>query len=71
MSEFLEGTVTKFNVERGFGFIKPNNGGKDVFCHHSNILMNGFRYLEVNDKVRYQLDKESNGRTKAINVQII
>ncbi len=47
------GTVKWFNDEKGYGFIKPDDGGEDLFVHHSNIEMEGFRKLEENQKVEY------------------
>jgi CspA family cold shock protein len=47
------GTVKFFNTLRGYGFIVPDNGGPDVFVHHSNIDMPGYRDLEAEDRVTY------------------
>lgn len=47
------GTVKWFNDEKGYGFIKPDDGGEDLFVHHSNIEMEGFRKLEENQKVEF------------------
>ena len=40
-----------FNSEKGFGFIMPENGGKDLFVHHSEILADGYKTLEENQRV--------------------
>lgn len=47
------GVVKWFNEKKGYGFITPSNGGKDVFVHHTGILMDGFRTLREGEKVEY------------------
>lgn len=47
------GTVKWFNDEKGYGFIKPDDGGEDLFVHHSNIEMEGFRKLEEGQAVEF------------------
>ncbi len=61
------GTVSKFIDEKGFGFITPDGGGKDVFVHHSDINMNGFKTLSPGQRVNYDLAQEAKG-PKASNV---
>src|SRR5690349_13090217 len=51
--QMARGTVKWFNPDKGFGFIAPDDGGADVFVHHSAIDMGGFRTLEENQKVEY------------------
>ena len=48
------GTVKWFNDEKGFGFITPDGGGDDLFVHHSNIQMGGFKTLKDGQKVEYE-----------------
>ena len=48
------GTVKWFNDEKGYGFIIPDDGGKELFVHHSNVLMEGFRSLQEGQKVEYE-----------------
>ena len=48
------GTVKWFNDAKGYGFIAPDEGGKDLFVHHSNIQMNGFRTLTEGARVEYE-----------------
>ncbi|NLA51350.1 MAG: cold-shock protein [Alcaligenaceae bacterium] len=47
------GVVKWFNSEKGFGFIMPENGGKDLFVHHSEIIADGFKTLEENQRVSF------------------
>ena len=48
------GTVKWFNDQKGFGFISPDEGGDDLFIHHSNIDAEGYKSLEENQKVEYE-----------------
>ena len=49
------GTVKWFNDAKGYGFITPDDGGKDLFAHHSAIQSNGFRSLKDGQKVEFEL----------------
>jgi CspA family cold shock protein len=64
------GTVKWFNNDKGFGFITPDEGGKDLFVHHSAIQTNGFRTLEDGARVNYESEDGPKG-PKAINVEPI
>ncbi len=48
------GTVKWFNEEKGYGFITPDDGSKDLFVHHTNIEMSGFRRLQEGQKVTFE-----------------
>lgn len=48
-----QGTVKWFNSEKGFGFIAPDDGGKDVFVHYSNLIGDGYRSLDENQRVEF------------------
>ncbi|SDD71799.1 cold-shock protein [Actinokineospora iranica] len=56
-----QGTVKWFNSEKGFGFIAPDDGSSDVFVHYSEIQSSGFRTLEENQKVRYEVGQGTKG----------
>jgi CspA family cold shock protein len=55
------GTVERFMDEKGFGFIKPDNGGKDVFVHHSAIQGSGYKSLKPGTRVEYEIQQDPKG----------
>lgn len=55
------GTVKWFNEKKGFGFITPDEGGDDLFVHHTNISAKGFRTLQDGQKVEYQAAQGKKG----------
>lgn len=55
------GTVKWFNAEKGFGFISPDDGSADVFVHYSEIQGSGFRTLEENQQVEFEIGEGSKG----------
>ena len=63
-----EGTVKFFSDDKGFGFITPDEGGKDLFVHHSAIVAEGFRSLQENQRVSYEQEEDAKG-PRAVNVQ--
>jgi len=63
------GTVKWFNATKGFGFIQPADGGKDVFVHISAVERAGLRGLNEGQKVNYDLQEER-GRTAAVNLKV-
>jgi cold shock protein len=56
-----EGTVKWFNPEKGYGFIIPDDGGKDLFVHHTGIVGEGFKTLDEGDKVTYEVTQGKKG----------
>jgi CspA family cold shock protein len=55
------GTVKWFNSEKGFGFITPETGGKDMFVHHSDINATGFKTLDDGQQVDYEIGESPKG----------
>ena len=66
----MQGTVKWFDSQKGYGFITDSEG-KDVFVHHSNIVMDGFRHLSEDDVVNYELGTGNDNRQQAVNVKPI
>ena len=54
MSKTKEGTVKWFNNSKGFGFLAPNDGGKDLFVHMNEIKMDGYKTLKEGQKVEFE-----------------
>ncbi|MEQ1618289.1 MAG: cold-shock protein [Terricaulis sp.] len=63
------GTVKFFNTQKGFGFIAPETGGKDVFVHISAVERAGLRGLMDGQKVSFDLEKDRQGRESATNLR--
>jgi CspA family cold shock protein len=69
MREMATGTVKWFNDSKGFGFIKQE-GGEDVFCHHSAIVADGFRSLTEGQTVEFEVKRGPKG-LQAENVRVV
>jgi CspA family cold shock protein len=65
-----QGTVKWFNAEKGFGFISTDDNGPDVFVHYSAIQGAGFRSLEENQRVSFEVSQGAKG-PQADSVQVI
>jgi CspA family cold shock protein len=64
------GTVKWFNDEKGYGFITPDDGDRDLFVHYTGIDGQGFKSLAENSKVEYEEESGDKG-PKAVNVRLI
>ncbi|MDI3312749.1 MAG: cold-shock protein [Mycobacterium sp.] len=65
-----QGTVKWFNSERGFGFIAPDDGTKDVFVHYTEIRGTGLRSLEENQRVQFDVGHGTKG-PQAVGVTLV
>ena len=66
----LTGKVKWFNSQKGYGFISPDNGTKDIFVHISAIEKSGISSLNENDKVSYD-EARNNGKISAANIKLL
>ena len=67
----INGTVKFFNSTKGFGFIQPDQGGKDAFVHVSAVERAGLSGLAEGQKVSYDVEKGRDGRESATNLQLL
>ena len=67
------GNIKWFNPEKGYGFISPDEGGDDVFVHFSSILVDGYKTLNEQQKVSFDVetDPKNSSKMRAVNVRII
>lgn len=64
------GTVKFFNSEKGYGFIKPDDGGRDVFVHVSAVITSGLGTLNEGQRVSFEIEPDKRGKgPKAVNLQ--
>ena len=56
-----QGTVKWFNAEKGYGFIAPDGDGPDLFAHHSEVIDTGYRVLEENQRVQFEIGQGTKG----------
>jgi CspA family cold shock protein len=68
--DMAQGTVKWFNSEKGFGFIAPDDGDRDVFVHYSEIQGTGFRTLEENQRVEFEIGQGAKG-PQATSVRVV
>jgi len=64
-----KGTVKWFNSQKGFGFIQPEDGSKDVFVHISAVERAGMTNLNEGQTISYELERGNQGKTSAVNLQ--
>ena len=64
------GTVKWFNATKGFGFIEPSEGGKDVFVHISAVERSGLTGLQDDQKVTFDIESGRDGRESAVNLAL-
>ena len=65
------GTVKFFNITKGFGFIGPDDGSKDVFVHISAVERSGLGSITENQKLSYELERGNDGRSSAVNLKAV
>jgi len=63
------GTVKWFNVQKGFGFIQPADGSKDIFVHINDVQRSGLDSLQEGQRVSFQLQQDRTGRASATNLK--
>lgn len=61
----MRGNVKWFSNQKGYGFITPDNGGKDVFVHHSAVQGDGYKTLDENQKVEFEVVDGPKGKQAA------
>ena len=64
------GTVEFFNQAKGYGFIRPDGGGMDVFVHITDVQASDMNTLNVGDAVEFEFGESRNGRPKAVNLSM-
>ena len=67
----MQGTVKFFNATKGFGFIAPEDGSKDVFVHISAVQGAGLDGLTENQKVSFDTERGKDGRVSAVNLKTL
>ncbi len=65
------GTVKWFNTTKGYGFIAPDDGGKDIFVHISAVERAGLKSLNDNQKIEYEMQSGRDGRSSASDLKLL
>ena len=63
-----QGSVKWFNPTKGYGFVAPDTGGKDIFVHISAVQKAGLRTLNEGQKISFDIEQQPNGRAAAVNL---
>jgi CspA family cold shock protein len=63
------GTVKWFNAQKGYGFIQPDDGSKDVFVHISAVEQSGLGHLNEGQKISYEIESGRNGKSSAVGLK--
>jgi cold shock protein len=66
----ITGKVKFFDAQKGYGFIAPEDGGKDAFVHISALERSGLTGLSPDQRVTYELETDQRGKTSAVNLQL-
>ncbi|MBN9510783.1 MAG: cold-shock protein [Alphaproteobacteria bacterium] len=66
-----QGTVKWFNIQKGFGFIQPDDGSKDVFVHISAVERAGLNQLKEGQKVKFEIERGQQGKVSAANLEAV
>lgn len=67
-----QGTVKFFNAEKGYGFIKPDDGSRDIFVHVTAVEQAGFKGLNEGQRLVFEIEPDKKGKgPKAVNLQVI
>jgi CspA family cold shock protein len=67
-----QGTVKFFNADRGYGFIKPDDGGRDIFVHITAVERAGLASLAEGQRVAYEIEPDKKGKgPKAVDLQVV
>jgi CspA family cold shock protein len=68
VAPMTNGTVKWFNPTKGYGFIAPETGGKDIFVHISAVQKAGMRSLNEGQRLGFEVEQQQNGRAAAVNL---
>jgi CspA family cold shock protein len=67
-----QGTVKFFNADKGYGFIKPDDGGRDIFVHVTALEQAGLKSLNEGQRVSFEVEPDKKGKgPKAVNLQLV
>lgn len=67
----MMGTVVQFNPQKGFGFIRFDSDGTDIFCHWSGIRQEGYKKLDAGQRVKFSVETGPKGKPQACDVEVI